>query len=94
MALGQSGRYNTANLQAFDTLGYPLEVSEIIKRQGEFAVGVPNAPGGYYVSRYLTNALNKVLYQGEIPGNALHSFAKTIDDEITYKREEFGLNNR
>lgn len=94
MALGQSGRYNTANLQAFETLGYPAEVCALIKKQGEFAVGVPNAPGGYYVSRYLTNALNKVLYQGEIPGNALHGFAKTIDDEIAYKREEFGLDGK
>jgi len=34
------------------------------------------------------------LYQGEIPGNALHGFAKTIDDEIAYKREEFGLDGK
>lgn len=93
MALGQSGRYNTANLEAFNKLGYPKDISEMIKKQGEFTVGVPNAPGGYYVSRYLNNALNKVLYQGEIPGNALHSFAKIIDDEIKYKREEFDLDN-
>lgn len=93
MALGQSGRYNTANLKAFDTLGYPSDICKLIKEQGDYAVGVPNAPGGYYVSRYLSNALNKVLYQGEIPGNALNGFVKTIDDEIAYKREEFGLSD-
>ncbi len=93
MALGQSGRYNTANLEAFNQLGYSADVREILNRQGDFTIGVPNAPGGYYVSRYLSNALNKVLYQGETPANALHSFTKVIDDEIQYKREEFGLDD-
>lgn len=92
MALGQSARYNTANLQAFDNLGYTSQVKELIKAQGEQSVGIPSVPGGYYVSRYISNALNKVLYQGEIPGDALIGFAKTIDKEIAYKREEFGMN--
>ena len=91
MAIGQSVRVNIANLEAFERLGYTNKAKAIIKEQGEQSIGIPNVPGGYYVSRYLSNALNKVLYQNEIPGDALYSFAKTIDEEITYKRHEFNL---
>lgn len=91
MALGQSGRYNTANLEAFSQLGYPEKVLDTITEQGNQCVDVPPVPGSYYLGRYLTNAMNKALYQGEDPADALIGFAKTINEEIAYKREEFGL---
>ena len=91
MALGQSGRYNTSNLEAFAQLGYPESVLKVIEEQGDQSVDVPPVPGSYYLSRYLTNAMNTVLYQGDDPADALIGFAKTINEEIAYKREEFGL---
>ena len=91
MALGQSGRYNTANLEAFSQIGYPEKVLDVINLQGDQGVGVPPVPGSYYLGRYLTNAMNKAIYQGEDPADALIGFANTINEEITYKREEFGL---
>ena len=93
MALGQSGRYNTANIEAFSQIGYPDKVLKIINAQGEQGVDVPPVPGSYFLTRYLTNAMNKALYQGEDPADALIGFAKIINEEITYKREEFGLTN-
>ena len=64
---------------------------KVIEEQGNQGVDVPPVPGSYYLSRYLTNAMNTVLYQGDDPADALIGFAKTINEEIAYKREEFGL---
>ena len=91
MALGQSGRYNSANIDAFARLGYPADAMRVIEEQGEHTVSIPAVPGSYYLERYLINAMNKALYQGEDPADALIAFSKIIDSEIQYKREEFGL---
>ena len=69
----------------------PEKVLDTITEQGNQCVDVPPVPGSYYLGRYLTNAMNKALYQGEDPADALIGFAKTINEEIAYKREEFGL---
>ena len=91
--LGTSARYNTANEEAFTRL--PWSASEIETLQNQLAVsyGVPEAPGGYFIQRHINNAFRKIIYRSTNidPKDTLLDYAQTINEEITKKREEFGL---
>ena len=91
MALGQSARVMTANVAAFERLPWDADTLSMLKKQAEELVGVPQVPGGYYTSRYIGNALNKVMYDSAVPGEILMDFSETIDSEIASKRKELGL---
>lgn len=91
MAMGQSARVMTANVAAFERLPWNTETLEVLKAQSNELVGIPQVPGGYYTSRYIGNALNKVMYNSAVPGEILTDFSETIDSEITSKRKELKL---
>lgn len=93
MALGQSARVMTANVAAFERLPWDTETLAMLKKQAGELVGVPQVPGGYYTSRYIGNALNKVMYNSAVPGEILMDFSETIDSEIASKRKELGLDD-
>lgn len=92
MALGQSERLMTANREAFHSLGWSSDVLGIIEECESNLKSVPAVPGSYYVTRHINNAIASVIYNDEIPGNALKEYANIIDAEIKYKTEWFGLN--
>lgn len=91
MAMGQSARVMTANIAAFERLSWNKAALEVLKSQSEELVGIPQVPGGYYTSRYIGNALNKVMYNSAVPGEILTDFSETIDSEIASKRKELKL---
>ena len=45
--LGASARIATANIEALDRLPWDSEMLNSIKEQSQYAVGMPEAPGGY-----------------------------------------------
>lgn len=89
--MGASARYATANRVTFDTLSWSSKESAALKEQWEYAFGLPEVAGGYYTSRHITNAIRKVMNENEDPRETLLDYVNTINDEITNKREEFGL---
>lgn len=91
MALGKSARVMTANAEAFNGLSWGAEYANVLNTQAENLVGIPSVPGSYYTSRYIGNALNKVMYSGAVPGEILINFTDTINNEITEKRKELKL---
>ncbi|MCR5797483.1 MAG: extracellular solute-binding protein [Eubacterium sp.] len=89
--MGASARYATANKKTFDTLSWSSKESAALKEQWKSAFGLPEVAGGYYTSRHITNAIRRVMNQNEDPRETILDYVRTINEEITNKRQEFGL---
>jgi ABC-type glycerol-3-phosphate transport system substrate-binding protein len=89
--MGASARYPTANFDAFTRLSWGAREMAVLREQRSWAVGTPEIPGGYYVTRHITNAVRRVLNEGEDTRETLLDYSLTINDELTKKRKEFGL---
>ena len=93
--LGPSARYPTANIQAFNLLPWPYEDYQTLMNQFEWMKGIPQVPGGYYSWRNVNNAYYRVVISEGArkmqPREALMEYVRYINDEITFKRKEFGL---
>ncbi len=53
---------------------------------------VPGVPGAYFFGRHLDNAKNEIVLMGETPRTAMEKYIEMINQEITWKYEELGLN--
>ena len=89
--MGAAARYATANRNTFVTLSWSSDESAALKEQWKSAFGLPEVAGGYYTARHITNAIRKVMNENEDPRETLLDYVITINDELTNKREEFGL---
>ncbi|NLN64365.1 MAG: extracellular solute-binding protein [Clostridiaceae bacterium] len=93
--LGPSARYPTANVEAFGLLPWPYDDYQILMNQFAWMKGIPQVPGGYYSWRNVNNAFYRVvLSEGRNkmqPREAMTEYVRYINDEITFKRIEFGL---
>ena len=88
---GESGRYAAANVEALKRLPWPTKDYKQLLSQWVWVRGTPDVPGGYSLSRHLTNAFFEVLNNGSDPQETLKEYVRTINREITTKREEFQL---
>ncbi len=88
---GASARWPTANLEAFDRLGWNTNALVALKEQRKFLIGVPEVPGGYYVGRTISNAIKSVINMGESPRETILDAVDKINEEIISKRREFGM---
>lgn len=89
--LGQAGRYLVANLEAFDTVAWPPQVTPVLKATLPTLRGIPQVPGGYITGRYLDNAFVTVITKYENTSDTLYDMTRLIDEEIAAKRAEFQL---
>lgn len=90
--MGAAARYPTANKEALSKLPWPIQDYKNLELQLETVKGIPQVPGGYYTARNVNNALYKVVVDKEVGAReALMDAVRYIDDEITNKRKEFGL---
>lgn len=89
--LGVSARYPSANVEAFASMPWSAAELGVLNAQWENVKGIPEVPGGYFTARHLNNAFRRVLNYHEDPGETLLDYVKNIDEEITTKRKEFGL---
>jgi len=103
--MGPAARYASANQDAFHRLPWPVNDFNNLLAQFEWAKGIPEVPGGYFTPRQLNNAFYRVVEdsggaaagrtgQAVGPREALTDFTRLINEEITYKRIEFGLDVR
>ena len=86
--LGASGRYMTANRQAFEKLPWDSATAATIRSQWAETDTVPQVPGYYFVSRHLTNAISDTIVNGENAQVALERYADTINAEMKRKSEQ------
>ena len=89
--LGDDARYNTANVRAMDSLGWPADVYSVIASQRDEAMGIPVVPGSYYINRHFGNAFREVDTLKELPRESLTKYVEVINREIAKKRGELGL---
>lgn len=89
--LGISARYPTANTVAFSKLSWSAEEYRTLSEQYDNVKAIPQIAGGYFTSRHLNNAFRRVITYNEDPRRVLLEYTKNIDDEITAKRLELGL---
>ena len=71
----------------------PWTKKELNKLNGQLAnaYAMPEIPGSYFLTRHINNAFYAVINKDADPKDTLMDYAKTIDEEILKKREEFNL---
>ncbi|MCI8800413.1 MAG: extracellular solute-binding protein [Lachnospiraceae bacterium] len=89
--IGQSARWNTANIKAFYSLPWNTEDKAVIQSQLENAKEQYIVPGGYFTSRHIINAWNRVVINNENTRDSMEEAVADINKEIAVKIEEFGL---
>lgn len=89
--LGVVGRVATANRDAFKNLSWNGKEYKNLMTAWDAIEEIPEAPGGYYLTRDLDNAFRDVVYNKRNARESLLSWKLSVDAEIQRKREEFGL---
>lgn len=87
---GMEYLWNSANLEAFQFLAIPEEHKAVILEQWQWLQEPVKLPGSYMQERELSNAWNKIVFDGVNPRVAIDNSIIIIDREITRKMEEFG----
>ncbi|MBR6509359.1 MAG: extracellular solute-binding protein, partial [Clostridia bacterium] len=89
--LGTCAKVASANTEALSNMTWSSsEYTELFK-QMENVDNVPQVPGSYYLSRIVTFAFNRVYNNDENPKEVIGDYIKELNDELTRKRAEFGL---
>lgn len=89
--LGTEARWNTANVEAFESLPWDQDDLAIIREQMSLAQEQPIVLGGYFTTRHLVNAWNRVVLSNENPRDAIEEAVKDINKELRNKHEEYGF---
>lgn len=91
--MGSAARVATANQEAFGRMPWKVDTYESLAEAFTWVKGIPQVPGGYYSWRNVNNAFYTVTTETDTasPREELMDKVLYINDEITYKRKEFGL---
>jgi len=89
--LGVEARWNTANMEALNSLSWPRADIKAILEQWNWLQQRPVVLGGYFTSRHVENAWNRVVLQGANPVEVLDDAVRDINRELRKKQEEFGV---
>ncbi|NMA83971.1 MAG: extracellular solute-binding protein, partial [Epulopiscium sp.] len=88
--LGVEARWNTANKNAFENLPWDKNHLSVIKNQLDEAKEQPIVLGGYFTTRHIENAWNRVVLGNENVRDSLEQAVKDINKELRSKQEEYG----
>lgn len=89
--MGSAARYFPASEDALRQLPWSNAELDVLTTQMHETVGIPAIPGHYMNARMLSYAYYAVLDEAQNPREALYLNLKTIDEELSKKRQEFGL---
>lgn len=89
--MGASARYATANINAFRKIPWSRSEQEKLLEQWKDLQGVNEVPGSYYTARGIQNAFRTTIYNYTNAYETLHDWQLQIDEEISRKYVEFGL---
>lgn len=89
--LGTCAKVASANVEALANMTWSSSEYKELFKQMENADSVPQVPGSYYLSRIVTFAFNRVYNNDENPKEVIGDYIKELNDELTHKRAEFGL---
>ncbi len=86
-ALGSISRYTPANLTAFGNLAWGREEREVLNAQREWIKPLNEISGNYSVTRELTNAFRRVVYNKANPTDTIYTYNKRINKELARKQD-------
>ena len=89
--LGTLGRFDTANTEALAQLSWSRGEYERLAAQQAELVEIPVIPSSYAVTRNIMNAFRETVNELENPRDTLIWYNRDINDEITRKRSNLGL---
>lgn len=89
--LGTCAKVASANTEALANMTWSSSEYKELFAQMENADNVPQVPGSYYLSRIVGFAFNRVYNNDENPKEVIGDYIKELNDELTRKRAEFGL---
>ena len=87
--LGKSARYNTANIKAFEDLNWNVSERHNLEKAWEDVSDIEMTVASYYVSRCISNAFRRVVYNFENTRDVIYSYSDDIDRELERKHEIF-----
>ncbi|MBR4554820.1 MAG: extracellular solute-binding protein [Ruminococcus sp.] len=90
--VGTMGRFDSANINALEHLSWTTREVSLLKEQMLNQTEIPVIPASYGVTRGIMNAFREVVNNAENARDTLFWYNKDINDEITRKREDLGLN--
>ncbi len=89
--IGTASRYPSANVEVSYRQPWSAEEARVINEQRSWAKGIPEVPGGYFTTRHMTNAFNRVVNDVYDARETLLDYIDDINAELTNKRKEMGL---
>lgn len=89
--IGLEARWASANLEAFNSLDWGKDDLSVIQEYWQWAKECPVVLGGYYTSRHLSNAWNRIINNGQSVRDALEEAVYDINRELRAKQEEYGI---
>lgn len=88
--LGEEFLYLTANIEGFKQSAWSNDLKQVVLEQWTWIEATGKVPGDYMLERELSNAWNRVVYDGINPRIAIDEAIRTINQELRRKLNEFG----
>ena len=89
--MGTMGRFDTANTEALGQMSWSGDELARLRAQQEELTEIPVTPASYAVTRNIMNAFRETINEGANPRDTLIWYNRDINDEITRKRKNLGL---
>ncbi|MBR7133500.1 MAG: extracellular solute-binding protein [Clostridia bacterium] len=89
-SIGQDSRVSTANMKALVRLPWDANDLNVILESYKWVKDTPAVLGGYFTSRHMSNAWNRVVMNSYPLRASLEMAIEEINKEITAKRKEYG----
>ena len=89
--IGADARWASANISAFKSLSWNKGDLAVIQDYWKWAREQPVVLGGYYTSRHINNAWNRIINDGQSVRDSLTTAVYDINRELRAKQEEYGI---
>ena len=89
MQMGESARYSTANLAAFNNLSWSMDLNSVILEQGSWGKVLPQPPGNYILARNLNNMFVTLYNSNSNIRKTVQEYTADVNKELLRKRQEF-----
>lgn len=86
--MGETSRWNTSNKESFLLMPWSVEDLKVIEQSWKWNKEAPVVLGGYFNTRHVTNAFNRVVVSGINARDSLEQAVKDINAELRRRRKE------
>jgi len=90
--LGETARWNSANQTVYEAMAWPIDDLEIIRECLAQIDQTPAVLGGYFTSRHLLNAFNRVCVSNTMDiRDSLEQAVKDVNKELKRRQESYNV---